>query len=49
MIGSLLDVPDNMYRTITRTPMVNQSLSNLNDAAMMSMAASELIIPNTMR
>ena len=38
MVGGLLDVPDNMYRTITRTPVQNQSLSNLNDAAMMSMA-----------
>ena len=38
MVGGLLDVPDNMYRTITRTPMQPQTLSNLNDAAMMSMA-----------
>ena len=38
MVGSLLDVPDNMYRTITRTPVQNQSLSNLNDAAMQMMA-----------
>lgn len=38
MVGGLLDVPDNMYRTITRTPIQNQSLSNLNDAAMINMA-----------
>ena len=38
MVGGLLDVPDNMYRTITRTPMPTQSLSNLNDAAMQVMA-----------
>ena len=38
MVGGLLDVPDNMYRTITRTPIQTQSLSNLNDAAMMNMA-----------
>ena len=38
MVGGLLDVPDNMYRTITRTPIQTQSLSNLNDAAMLNMA-----------
>jgi len=35
---SLLDVPDNMYRTVTGTPMQTQSLSHLNEAAMMAMA-----------
>ena len=35
---SLLDVPDDMYRTITRAPMQTQSLSSLNEAAMMAMA-----------
>lgn len=35
---SLLDVPDDMYRTITRAPIQNQSLSSLNEAAMMAMA-----------
>ena len=38
MVGGLLDVPDNMYRTMTGTQMQNQSLGNLNEAAMMSMA-----------
>lgn len=35
---SLLDVPDNMYRTVTGTPIQTQSLSHLNEAAMMAMA-----------
>lgn len=34
----LLDVPDNMYRTVTGTPLQTQSLSHLNEAAMMAMA-----------
>jgi hypothetical protein len=38
MVGSLLDVPDNMYRTITRAQVPQQSLSSLNDAAMAMMA-----------
>ena len=38
MVGGLLDVPDNMYRTMTGTQMQNQSLGNLNEAAMMAMA-----------
>jgi len=38
MVGGLLDVPDNMYRTITGTPMQTQSLGQLNEAAMMAMA-----------
>ena len=29
----VLDIPDNMYRTITRTPIINQSLSGLNEQA----------------
>lgn len=35
---SLLDVPDNMYRTVTGMPLQTQSLSHLNEAAMMAMA-----------
>tara|TARA_Y100000004_G_scaffold168443_1_gene201819 strand:+ start:981 stop:2006 length:1026 start_codon:yes stop_codon:yes gene_type:complete len=38
MVGGLLDVPDNMYRTFTGTPMHTQSLSQLNEAALMAMA-----------
>ena len=38
MVGGLLDVPDNMYRTITGNPIQTQSLSQLNDAAIMAMA-----------
>lgn len=38
MVSGLLDVPDNMYRTITGTPMQTQSLSQLNEAALMAMA-----------
>lgn len=34
----VLDIPDNMYRTITNTPMQTQSLSSLNEAGMMAMA-----------
>jgi len=34
----VLDIPDNMYRTITRTPLPSQSLSNLNEAAVQSLA-----------
>ena len=35
---SLLDVPDNMYKTVTGIPLQTQSLSHLNEAAMMAMA-----------
>tara|TARA_R100000005_G_C4994921_1_gene201849 strand:- start:644 stop:1669 length:1026 start_codon:yes stop_codon:yes gene_type:complete len=38
MVGGLLDVPDNMYRTFTGTPLQTQSLSQLNEAALMAMA-----------
>jgi len=34
----VLDIPDNMYRTITNTPMQQHSLSSLNEAAMLAMA-----------
>jgi len=37
-INMVLDIPDNMYRTITRAPLQSQSLSNLNEAAVMSLA-----------
>ena len=38
MVGGLLDVPDNMYRTVTGTQIPQQSLSGLNESAMMSLA-----------
>jgi hypothetical protein len=34
----VLDIPDNMYRTITNTPLHTNSLSSLNEAAMVAMA-----------
>ena len=34
----VLDIPDNMYRTITKTPLQTHSLSNLNDAAVQTLA-----------
>jgi len=37
-LNMVLDIPDNMYRTITRAPIVQQSLSGLNEAAMMALA-----------
>jgi len=39
MVGGLLDVPDNMYRTVTGAPLQGaQTLSSLNEAAMMALA-----------